>query len=219
MKRTLEDLQYKDLKMMQEEGLFRFGTDAVLLASFCDVKQKDTVVDLGTGTGIIPLLLSARTGCRVIGVEIQERAAQLAGENVSLNSLEDRIQIICEDMRTLKLNETRINAVVCNPPYEKAGSGGVSTTEEIRIARHEVMCTLEDCVTAASRLLSTGGKLFMIHRSERAAELIYLMHKHRLEPKKLRAIQAYEGRDPRYVLIMAVKDASAGLKLAAPLII
>lgn len=217
--RTVEDLQYKGLKLIQEDDLFRFGTDAVLLASFCDVKKRDVVVDLGTGTGVIPLLLTARTGCNVIGVEIQERCAELARENVKINALDDKIEIINADMRNIKLENRKVTAVVCNPPYEKVGSGKVSESPEVRIARHEVCCKLEDAVAAASRLLNTGGKLFMIHRAERAAELIYTMHNYRIEPKIMRAIQARENTDPRYILIMGLKDAAPGIKLRAPLVI
>ncbi len=217
--RSIEDLQYKGLKFMQEDDLFHFGTDAVMLASFCDVKKKDIVVDLGTGTGVIPILLTARTGCSVIGVEIQKRCADLARENAELNGLSDKIEIINADMRELRLDGRGITAVVCNPPYEKVGSGRVSVSEEVRIARHEICCRLEDAVSAAARLLGTGGKLFMIHRAERAAELIYTMKNHRIEPKMMRTIQAREGTDPRYILVMGMKDALPGFKLRAPLII
>ena len=219
MARSIEDLQYKGLRMIQEDDLFHFGTDAVLLANFCDVKKRDVVVDLGTGTGIIPLLLTARTGCRVIGVELQERPAALARENVSLNGIDGSVEILNCDLRGLRLDNRGVTAVVCNPPYEKVGSGKVNLTEEIRIARHEVCCRLEDAVEAASRILGTGGKLFMIHRAERSAELIYTMERHRIEPKIMRPIQAREGTDPRYILIMGIKDASPGLKLKAPLVI
>lgn len=217
--RSVEDLQYKGLKLIQEDNLFRFGTDAVLLASFCEVKKRDIVVDLGTGTGIIPILLSARTGCRVIGVEIQKACADLARENAEINGLKDRIEIIHADLRQMHLEERAVSAVVCNPPYEKVGSGKVSVSDEIRIARHEVCCTMQDAVTAASRLLGTGGKLFMIHRAPRAAELIYTMHEQRIEAKILRPIQARAEADPRYVLVMGIKDGSPGLKLKKPLLI
>ena len=218
MPRSVEDLQYKGLKFIQEDGLFRFGTDAVLLAAFCDVKKSDVVVDLGTGTGVIPLLINARTGCRVIGVELQERCASLAKENAALNGRQDDIRILCADLRTLSPMEG-VTAVVCNPPYERVGSGRISENESVRIARHEFCCTLRDAVCAASRLLGTGGRLFMIHRAERAAELIYEMKRVRIEPKRLRPIQARAESDPRYVLIAGKKDASAGLKLMRPLII
>mgnify|MGYP004545261565 CR=1 FL=1 len=218
MSRQIEDLQYKGLKFIQEDGLFRFGTDAVLLASFCDVKKSDKVVDLGTGTGVIPLLLNARTGCKVVGVELQEKCARLAHENALLNSKQDKIEIICADLRSLPKIDG-VTAVVCNPPYERIGSGKISDNESVRIARHEFTCTLEDAVYCASRLLETGGRLYMIHRAERAAELIYAMKSRRIEPKIMRTIQAREQTDPRYVLIAGKKDAKAGLKLMHPLII
>ena len=219
MTRTIEDLQYKGLKIIQEDGLFHFGTDAVLLAGFCDVKKTDTVVDLGTGTGIIPLLLSKRTGARVIGIELQKEVFELARQNVELNGLEGKVNIINADLRTLELKEERVTAVVCNPPYEKVGSGRQNIGESIKLARHEICCTLEDAVSCAARLLGTGGKLFMIHRSQRAAELISVMSAHKLEPKVLTPICAREGADPRYVLVAAKKDAKPGLKFNYPLVI
>lgn len=204
----IDDLQYKGLKLIQDDVHFRFGTDAVLLADFCDLRKGDVAVDLGTGTGIIPVLLSKRTEARLLGLEIQPKAAALARRNMALNGLD--IDIIEGDLREAArlFKDIRLTAVICNPPYDKEGSGQVSKDQEIRIARHEVLCSLEDVAKAAASLLQTGGRFYMIHRAKRVAEVVYALKKWRLEPKVLRFIANRQGAKPGYVLIKSVKDAS-----------
>ena len=216
----IDDLQYKGLRIIQDDRMFRFGTDAVLLAGFAEAWPRETVVDLCTGTGIIPLLLAARTGAKVIGVELQHRAAELAERSVALNQLQERVQIIEGDIKDArKLIKGHVHAVTCNPPYERVGSGGISAAEEIRIARHEVMCNMDDAVKSASELLQTGGRLYMIHRISRMAELIYTMKKYRIEPKVVRIVQSEADKPPILVLIKSVNDANPDCIVPSPLVI
>ncbi len=215
-----DDLQYKGLRLLQDDRVFRLGTDAVLLAGFAEARPRETVADLGTGTGVIPLLVSARTGARVIGIELQPRAAELARRNVELNGMEDRIRIIEGDLRNaFGLIGGYVNAVLINPPYERVGSGRRSASEEMTIARHEVMCTMDDAVKSASELLQTAGRLYMVHRAKRAAELIYTMKKYGIEPKIIRTVQSEEGKPPILVLIKGIKDAKPDCVIETPLVI
>lgn len=216
----IDDLQYKGIKIIQDDKMFRFGTDAVLLAGFAEAWPRETVVDFCTGTGIIPLLLTARTGAKVVGIEIQERAAELAQRSVALNGLEEKIQIIPGDIKEARrLIKGHVHAVTCNPPYERLGAGGISASEEIRIARHEVMCDLEAAVKSASELLQTGGRLYMIHRISRMAELIYIMKRYRIEPKVVRIVQSEAEKPPILVLVKGVKDANPDCIVPRPLVI
>ncbi len=206
--------------LIQDDRVFRFGTDAVLLAGFAEAFPRETVVDLCTGTGVIPLLVSKRTGARVIAIELQSRAARLASRNVELNGMQDSITVIEGDIKNVSdLVKEHVNAVICNPPYEREGSGGVSASEEIRIARHEVACTMDDAVKAASELLQTGGRLYMIHRAKRMAELIYTMKKYSIEPKVVRLVMSTSKKPPILVLIKGVKDAKPDCVVPEPLMI
>lgn len=219
MTRTIEDLQYKGLKIIQEDGLFHFGTDAVLLAGFCDVKKTDTVVDLGTGTGIIPLLLSKRTGARVIGIELQKEVFELARQNVELNGLEGKVNIINADLRTLELKEERVTAVVCNPPYEKVGSGRQNIGESIKLARHEICCTLEDAVSCAARLLRDGRKAFYDTPFAKSRRAYKRDERAQAEPKCLRPFAQERGRTRAMCSLRQKKTQSPGLKFNYPLVI
>ena len=211
---TIEDLQIAGLKFVQNDRVFRFGTDAVLLASFCDLSAKDRVVDLGTGSGILPLLLYGHTGASVIGIEIQQEAFDLAVRNVKLNSAEDRITMIKGDLREArKLVDGKVTAVLCNPPYDRKGSGAENESEPVRLARHEELCTLEDVAMSASSLLQTGGRFYMIHRASRMAEAIALLEKYRLTVKVLRLVAPSGKKEPNYVLIKAIRDAAPGLRI------
>ena len=215
----IDDLQYKGLRLIQDDVHFRYGTDAVLLAGFCDLRSRDVAVDLGTGTGIIPVLLAKRTGAKLVGLEIQPRAAELARRNAALNQLD--IEIVQGDLKEAAslLKGLRPSAVICNPPYDREGSGGLSKEIEVRIARHEVLCTLEDVAKAAGELLQTGGRFYMIHRAKRTAEVVYALKQNRLEPKVMRFIANRQGAEPGYVLIKSVKDASPEVTVREPLIL
>lgn len=209
----IEDLGFAGLRFIQSEGIFRFGTDAVLLASFAQAKKGETVVDLGTGSGILPVLLSGRCAANFIGIELQAAAAELARRNVALNGLEERIRILEGDFREISQKIQPVQAVVANPPYDKLGAGGQSRQEAIRIARHEVACNLHEVVQSAARLLQTGGRFYLIHRASRLAEVMHEMRQARLEPKLLRMVAPDAQAEPNYILIKGVRDAAEGMRI------
>lgn len=216
----IDDLQYKGLMLIQDDKVFRFGTDAVLLAGFAEAFKRETVVDFCTGTGVIPLLVSKRTGAHVIGIELQPRAAELAKRNVELNNMQDSVEIIEADLKDApSYIKQHISAVMCNPPYEREGSGAASVSEEIRIARHEIACTMDDVVKSASALLQTGGRLYMVHKAKRMSELIYTMKKYGIEPKVVRLVMSTAKKPPILVLVKGVKDAKPDCIVPEPLII
>ncbi len=209
----VEDLQFAGLKFIQRDSVFSFGTDAVLLASFAEAKKGETVVDLGTGSGILPVLLSGRCAADFIGIELQEEAAELARRNVEINRLEGRVRILSGDFRELAKKLPPVQVVVSNPPYDKLGSGGASLRQSIRIARHEVACNLKEVVGSAARLLQTGGRFYLIHRANRLAEVLYELKTARLEPKVLRMVAGRAEAEPNYILVKAVRDAAEGMRV------
>ncbi|MCL2170016.1 MAG: tRNA1(Val) (adenine(37)-N6)-methyltransferase [Defluviitaleaceae bacterium] len=215
----LDDLHRDGLKIIQNPAQFCFGMDAALLSSFARVHHGQRHLDLCTGNGVIPLLLSAKTaGESFIGIEIQEDVADMARRSIKLNNLEDRIKIIHGDIREIKLKE-RFDVVTANPPYMQVGHGEESPNEALRIARHEVMCTLDDVILAASQLLVSKGKFYMVHRPARMVEMFASMQTRGLAPKILRLVQPKAGEPPNMLLIMAAKGGNAGLDVLAPLIV
>lgn len=220
MSERTEDLQYKGLQFIQNTDYFAFGTDAVLLARFAVCKKNETIVDFGTGTGIIPVLLAADTEANFFGIELQKGPAELAMRNVELNSLGDRVKIINGDIREARrLIGSYANAVICNPPYDKPNSGAQKENESVKIARYEIAISIDEVIKAAADILQTAGRFYMIHRASRTAELIYLLKQNRLEPKIMRFVQSAKGKAPGYVLIKSVKDAKEGVEIPAPLVI
>lgn len=220
MSERIDDLQYKGLKLIQNTDYFCFGTDAVLLANFTEVKTGERIVEFGTGTGIIPVLLSGRNmSIHISAIEIQPELVEIARRNVELNNLQNMVDIINGNLKESNLLISgKVDAVVCNPPYEKAGSGKQSSVVQHRIARHEIECNLEEVIKSAAKLLGTGGRFYMIHRAKRTAEIIYRAKQNRLEPKVMRFIQAHNGEEPGYLLIKCVKDAAEEIKIMPPLI-
>lgn len=210
---TLEDLG-KGYKILQKEDGFKFGTDAVLLSDFANIKPNDKVMDLCTGTGIIPLLLHQKKKPEhIFALEIQEEIADMAKRSVELNSLSEDISIQCGDLKNIKAfhSANSFTAVTCNPPYMVNLTGKKNLNDSKTISRHEVMCTLEDVISCASYLLGSGGRLFMVHRPERLVDIFYLMRQYRLEPKRLELTGGKE--EPALVLIEAQKDRKPGLKI------
>ena len=218
----LDDLQLSGLKILQDTERFCFGMDAVVLSGFVRVKKGARLLDMGTGTGILPLLLSAKTEASVlVGLEIQEASADMASRSVALNGLSDRIHIVKGDIKEAgKLFGPASFSVVCsNPPYMAAGSGLTNPDSPLAIARHELLCCFEDVVSQSFILLPQGGSLFLVHKPERLSELLCTLSSHRMEPKRLRLVHPFIDREPSMVLIEAVKDGKKGIKVEKPLIL
>ena len=211
-------------KIIQDSERFQFGIDAVLLADFAakEVHGGDSVIDLGTGTGIIPLLMAKKCdSASFTGLEVQKESADMAERSVGLNALESRIRIVNGDLCQVDQQFSRhsFNIVTCNPPYMIDDHGKGNDLDAKTIARHEVLCTLEDVVAAADYLLATHGKFFMIHRPFRLPEIFESLAAHKLEMKRMRLIQPFAGKEPNMVLIEARKNAKRRLSIEPPLIV
>lgn len=218
----IDDLQLSGLKMIQNSKAFCFGMDAVLLSGFTKAKPGDSVLDLGTGTGIIPILLSAKTQAgKLIGLEIQPESAEMAGRSVALNALSERVQIVTGDIREARMlfGASVFDVVTCNPPYMIADHGIPNPADEKTIARHEVLCTLEDVVSQASAVLKPGGHFYLVHRPFRLAEIITKMCAHQLEPKRMRLVYPYADKEPVMVLLEGVRGGRPRMTVEKPLII
>lgn len=217
----IDDLQYKGLKIIQNTDGFCFGIDSILLTEFArDMKKKKKIVDLGTGTGIISILLSKKIeAISIIGVEKQKSVADMARRSVKLNNLEDIIQIINEDIQTLSLQRNSFDYIVTNPPYKKEGTGLINKTDEKIISRHETTVNLEEWIKFSSNLLKSQGAIYMVHRTERLNEIIEYLRKYKLEPKRIRFVYPNIFKDANLVLIKAVKNANEFLKVEKPLIV
>ncbi len=196
--------------------------DAVLLSGFVQAGPNDKIIDLGTGTGIIPILLRAKTGSKdITGLEIQETMAEMAGRSVKLNDLEEDIHIVCGDIKEADrlFPAGSFDVVTSNPPYMKQSGGLTNPDEGKAIARHEVKCSFEDVVRAAKRLLKSGGKFFLVHRPERLAELMETLRKNGLEPKRMRMVHSFLDEKAVMVLIEAASGGGTFMKVEQPLII
>jgi tRNA1Val (adenine37-N6)-methyltransferase len=218
----IDDLQFKGLKIIQNTQKFCFGTDAVLLSHFAGIKKGDRVVDLGTGTGIIPILLAGRMAdADISGIEIQPDMVEMANRSVRLNNLESRIRIIGGDLKEAPtlLGKGQYSLVVSNPPYKKAGSGIVNPYDAKAIARHEILCTLEDILSVASKLLVVGGRFAMIHQTDRLMEILMGMRQYKLEPKRIRLIHPQMNKAPNLVLVEAALHGRQHLQWLPPLFI
>lgn len=209
-----------EYKIIQNRGKFSYGIDAILLSDFAKAKGK--VVDLGTGTGIIPLRLHNMANCDTIyGIEIQEAVADMAKRTVEINKLENKIEILHMDLKLLKdvFKKSSISTVTVNPPYMKSGGALVNEDKNFALSRHEIACNLEDIVSISEYLLEPLGKLYMVHRPNRLVDIIYLLRKYGLEPKYIRFVQSKIDKKPNLILMEAVKDGKADLKFYDPLII
>lgn len=217
---TLDDLQLKGIHIIQKKDAFRFGVDAVLLANFANIKRNTRVIDLCTGTGIIPFVIAGKTEARsILGIEIQEDFVDMANRSVKINNLNDRIQFICEDLKNLsELQQLeKADVVTVNPPYKLMSSGIKNPKDKLAIARHEVLCTLEDVIIASRKILKDNGRLYMVHRPERLADILCLMRKHRIEPKRIRLVHPNSQKAPNIVLVEGQRDGGAFLKFEKPL--
>lgn len=213
----IDDLEFKNLKVIQNKNGFCFGMDAVLLSDFAkNIKRNATVLDLGTGTGIIPILLCGKTELKkIIGVEIQEEVAKMAKKSILLNSLEGRFEILNCNIKELNkiYKKQTFDVIVTNPPYKKQNSGIVNENEKKVISRHEITANLEDFIKIAKDLLKDKGELYMVHRPERLVDILELMRKYRIEPKVLKMVCPNKNKEPNLVLIKGVKNAKPFLKI------
>ena len=219
----IDDLEYKNLKIVQDKDGFCFGIDSVLLSDFAkEIRSKSIVLDLGTGNGVLGILLCGKTNLsKIYGVEIQEDIANIAKKSINLNKLNNRFEIINDNIKNLNsyFKNDSIDAIISNPPYKKDNSGLKNESQKKLIARHEITANLEDFISVSSKLLKSNGSLYMVHRPERLADLFYLLKKYKLEPKKLRFVQSFTNSKPKFFLIKATKNANSFLNVEQPLII
>jgi tRNA1(Val) A37 N6-methylase TrmN6 len=219
----LDYLLAEDLRIIQSPNVFSFSLDAVLLARFVWVPiQKGKIVDLCSGNGVIPLFLSARTKGTITGVEIQERLYDMAVRSIEYNQLGDRLHMVHGDIKAVpkQLGFEKYDVVTCNPPYFPTPSREeINENEHLAIARHEILCTLEDAIKASSQLVKQGGKVAFVHRPGRLIDIIELMRKYRLEPKRIQFVYPKAGKEANTLLIEAIKDGSPDLKILEPLIV
>jgi tRNA1Val (adenine37-N6)-methyltransferase len=217
---TLDSI--KDIKLFQAKNGYRFSVDALLLENFISAKRLEKGIELGAGSGIISILLAKRLkGSKIIAVEIQNNLAERATRNVNLNGLDERIEILQKDIKDLKkiYPANKFDFVFSNPPFRKTKTGRLSIYEERAVARHEVEITLPDLIKTASYLIKHSGKFFLIYHPFRLAELISLLQKAKLEPKRMRFVHSKMGEEAKMVLIEAVKGSGTWLKIAPPLYI
>ena len=218
----IDDLQRNNLVIIQSTGRFCFGMDAVLLTGFAGEVKGERLLDLGTGTGIIPILMSAKTECsKLIGLEIQKESADMASRSVRLNGIEDRVEIIEGDIK--KADElfplSSFDVITCNPPYMIGKHGIVNPESPKAIARHEILCEFEDVARVSAQLLKPGGKLFLVHRPFRLSEIFVTLTKYGLEPKRLRLVYPFADHEPNMALIEAVRGGKKRMTVEKPLII
>ena len=218
----IDDLMRDGLKLIQNTDIFCFGMDAVLLSTYAKAGKNDRVLDLGTGNGIIPVLMQSKNpGSTYIALEIQENSADLAIRNVELNNLSDRISVVKGDIKEASrlFGEASFNVVTSNPPYMNENHGIVNPDSAKAIARHEILCSLEDVVREAGRCLKSKGKMYMVHRPNRLVDIFDTMRRHHLEPKRMRLVYPYVNKAANMVLIEAVKGGNSQLIVEEPLIV
>lgn len=213
----IENLQFKDLKIIQNKKGFCFGIDSVLLSNFAkDIKENSKVLDLGTGTGIIATLLCGKTKLKeIIGIEIQKEVYKMAKKSIKLNNLENKFKIINEDILNInkKLEKNTFDAIVTNPPYKKKGTGIKNEEEKKIISRHETTATLDDFIKVSKDLLKDKGEFYMVHRPDRLVDILSVMRKYKIEPKVIRFVYSNKKSEPKLILIKGIKNANPFLKV------
>lgn len=218
----IDDLEYKGLKIVQNKNWFCFGIDSVLLSDFAkEIKNNSTVLDLGSGTGIISILLSKKINAKkIIGVEIQKDVYEMSKKSILLNDLQN-VEFINEDIKNLNniIKNSSCDAIVTNPPYMKNNSGIKNDNEYKLISRHEIKCNIEDIIKISSKLLKDNGELYMVHRPDRLVGIIETLRKYKLEPKKIRFVHSRQGENSNLFLIKAIKNSGEFLKVEKPLYI
>lgn len=218
----LDDLQVKGYQIIQNPNKFCFGMDAVLLSNFAKVKKGEKVLDIGTGTGIIPILLEAKTdGDHFTGLEIQEESADMARRSVAYNHLENKIDIVAGDVKEAVnlFGSVFFDVITTNPPY-MIGAHGLQNKDSAKaIARHEVLCDLDDILRTSAKLLRTGGRFYMVHRPFRLAEILSKMCAYKIEPKRMRLVHPYVDKEPNMVLIEGSRGGNSRMTVEPPLIV
>ncbi len=213
----IDDLEINDFKIIQNNEGFCFGIDSVLLSDFAkNIKHNTIIMDLGTGTGIIPTLLCAKTKLKkVIGVEIQEEVYEMARRSIELNNLKDRFEIINEDILNLnkKYEKNSFDVVITNPPYKKKNSGILNENDKKIISRHEVTASLDDFIKVAKDMLKDKGEFYMVHRPDRLVDILSIMRIYKIEPKLLRFVFSEKDQPPKLILIKGIKNAKPFLKI------
>ena len=211
----IEDLQFKNLKIIQNKKGFCFSIDSILLSDFAKkIKRDSKVLDLGTGTGIIATLLCGKTLAKeIIGVEVQKEVFEMAKKSIKLNKLENKFKIINEDILNLEFEKNTFDVVVTNPPYKKKGTGLKNENKKKIISRHETTACLEDFIKVDKELLKDKGEFYMVHRPERLVDILSYMRKYKLEPKTLRFVYANVNSEPKLILIKGIKNAKPFLKI------
>ena len=213
----IDDLEINDFKIIQNNEGFCFGIDSVLLSDFAkNIKHNTTIMDLGTGTGIIPTLLCAKTKLKkVIGVEIQEEVYEMARRSIELNNLKDRFEIINEDILNLnkKYEKNSFDVVITNPPYKKKNSGILNENDKKIISRHEVTASLDDFIKVAKEMLKDKGEFYMVHRPDRLVDILSIMRIYKIEPKLLRFVFSEKDQPPKLILIKGIKNAKPFLRI------
>ncbi|MRG88159.1 tRNA1(Val) (adenine(37)-N6)-methyltransferase [Salinibacillus xinjiangensis] len=214
-------LSEEDMRIIQSPSIFAFSLDAVLLAKFAYVPiKKGNILDLCSGNGVIPLLLSRRSYANITGVEIQDRLYDMAMRNISINQLDEQLSMVRGDLKDMPevLGHGRYDVVTCNPPYFKTpGKDEKNLNQYQAIARHEIYCTLEDVVKSCAKLVRPGGKVALVHRPGRLVDIISLFRKYRLEPKRIQFVYSKQGREANTLLIEGTRDGKPDLKILNPL--
>lgn len=219
----IDDLGCNNLKIIQNKNWFCFGIDSVLLVNFAkNIKENSTILDLGTGTGIIPILLSGKINYKkAIGIEVQEKVAEMARRSIELNNLQDKIEIVCANIlsipdkiyENLNLKNNKFDVIITNPPYKKKGEGVINERQEKLISRHEITAKLEDFIKVASNLLKDKGEFYIVHRPERLVDIFEIMRTYKIEPKLMRMVCSNYDKPPKLVLIKGIKNGNSFLKI------
>jgi len=212
-------LAYNDLKIIQRKDMFNFSLDTVLLANFCTItKDVKKIVDFGTNNAAIPLILSRRTNKPIIGVEIQKEAVELAKKNITLNNLDDQIEIVHSDIKEFVNDSIKVGLVVCNPPFFKVDEdSNLNDNEFLTIARHEIKINLEEIIKSAAKILDNRGKFVMVHRPQRMIEILNLMQKYDIEPKRIKFVYPKYNKESHILLVEGIYKGKKGLKIEPPL--
>ena len=216
----LDDLEYNDLKLIQNKNGYKFSTDSVILANFGHAKPNDVYLDLCSGSGVVAILFSCKNKIKKsYALELQPQLADMAKRSIEYNDLSDKIEVVNDDLARLDkiFGCEQVDVITVNPPYNEVGQ--TSELDEIAIATHEIKTNLETIAKMSSKVLKFGGKLYMVHRADRLASIVYELKKYKLEPKVLRIVYPKEGKEPNLVLVEAKKGAKAGIKIMQPLIL